>query len=80
MLNGGDRSDVRNYAVENYTLLMFKFHISTLEHFQITNLLSGRVMVFNATFNNISAISWRLVLLLEQTGLPGENKRTVASY
>jgi len=25
------------------------------------------VMVFNATFNNISAISWRSVLLLEET-------------
>jgi hypothetical protein len=25
-------------------------------------------MVFNATFNNISAISWRSVLLVEETG------------
>jgi len=24
-------------------------------------------MVFNATFNNISVISWRLVLLVEET-------------
>jgi hypothetical protein len=27
-----------------------------------------RVMVFNATFNNISVISWRLVLLVEEIG------------
>ena len=27
-------------------------------------------MVFNATFNNISVISWRSVLLLEETGVP----------
>ena len=27
-----------------------------------------RVMVFNATFNNISVISWRSVLLVEGTG------------
>jgi predicted component of type VI protein secretion system len=26
-------------------------------------------MVFNATFNNISAISWRSVLLVEETGM-----------
>jgi hypothetical protein len=26
-------------------------------------------MVFNATFNNISVISWRSVLLVEETGL-----------
>jgi hypothetical protein len=32
-----------------------------------------RVKVFNATFNNISVISWRSVLLVEETGVPGEN-------
>ena len=31
------------------------------------------MMVLNATFNNISAISWRLVLLVKETGEPGEN-------
>jgi hypothetical protein len=30
-------------------------------------------MVFNATLNNISVISWRSVLLIEETGVPGEN-------
>jgi hypothetical protein len=30
-------------------------------------------MVFKATFNNISVISWRSVLLVEETGVPGEN-------
>jgi hypothetical protein len=35
-------------------------------------------MVFNATFNNISVISWREVLLVEETGVPGENHRPVA--
>ena len=33
-----------------------------------------RVEVFNATFNNISAISWRSVLLMEETGVPGEKQ------
>ena len=27
-------------------------------------------MVFNATFNNISVISWQSVLLVEDTGVP----------
>jgi hypothetical protein len=31
------------------------------------------VMVFNATFNNISAISWRSVLLVVETGVTGGN-------
>ena len=38
------------------------------------------LMLFNATFNNISIISWRSVLLMEETGGPGENHRTVASH
>ena len=45
--------------------------------------LNGRFMVFNATFNNISVISWRSVLLVEETGVLGENHRPwrpVASY
>jgi hypothetical protein len=31
-------------------------------------------MVFNATFNNISAISWRSILLVEDIGVPVENQ------
>ena len=37
------------------------------------------VMVFNATFNNISAISWWPVLLVGETGVHGGNHRSVAS-
>ena len=37
-------------------------------------------MVFNATFNNISAISWWSVLLAEETGVPGENQRPLANF
>jgi hypothetical protein len=36
-------------------------------------------MVFNATFNNTLAISWRSVLLVEETGVSRENHRPVAS-
>ena len=36
------------------------------------------VMVFNATFNNISVISWRSILLMEETSVPGENHRTAS--
>jgi hypothetical protein len=32
-----------------------------------------RVMVFSTSFNNISELSWRSVLLVEETGVPGEN-------
>ena len=35
---------------------------------------------FNVTFNNISVISWRSVLLAEVSGVPGENHRAVVSH
>jgi len=37
-------------------------------------------MMFNATFNNISAILRRSVLLVDETGVPRENHRAVASH
>jgi hypothetical protein len=37
-------------------------------------------MVFNATFNNMSVISWRSVLLVEENGVLGENHRPVLSH
>jgi len=37
-------------------------------------------MVLSATFNKISVIMGRSALLLEETGVPGENHRPVASH
>jgi len=37
-------------------------------------------MVFNAIFNNISAISLQPVLLVEETGVHGENNGPAASH
>jgi len=38
------------------------------------------LMVFNATFNNISTISLRSVLFVEETGVPGENHQPAVSH
>jgi hypothetical protein len=38
------------------------------------------VMVFDATFNNISLISWLSVLLVEETGVPGKNYQPATSH
>ena len=35
--------------------------------------------MFNTTLNKISVKSWGTVLLVEETGLPGENYQPVAS-
>ena len=44
------------------------------------NLEGFRFMVVKATFNNISAILWRSVLLVEETGIPVENYQPVANH
>jgi hypothetical protein len=38
------------------------------------------VVVFNATFNNISVISWQSVLLVEKSAVPRENHRSATSH
>ena len=49
--------------------------------FNRTNLTSGVESLWCLTplFNNISVISWRSVLLVEETGVPRENHRPAAS-
>jgi hypothetical protein len=44
-----------------------------------SSLSDFRFMVFKAIFNNISVISWQSVLLVEETGVPGENHRPISS-
>jgi hypothetical protein len=54
------------------------YYTCTIKWWQINGWF--RFMVFNATFNNISVISWQSVLLLEDSGVPGENHWSVASH
>ena len=39
-----------------------------------------RVMVFSVTFNSISAILWRSLLMVEEAGVPRENHWPAASH
>lgn len=47
---------------------------------RILNNKSVKVMVFNASFFNISAISWWPILLVEETGIQEENHRPVSNH
>ena len=44
-------------------------HITLLLHLEV----GLGLLVFNAAFNNISAISWLLVVLVEEIGVPRGN-------
>jgi hypothetical protein len=58
--------------------------IVTFQQFFIYNMttrfIGFMVMVFHATLNNISFISWQSVVLVEGIGVPGETHRPVASH
>jgi len=55
-----------------YTFYDFRylFGVIRVVHSLVRNDMEGGVMVFNATFNNISVISWRSVLLVEELEYP----------
>ena len=65
-----------------YKTVRFNNHmLSRLSNVDLRSLLLGvGFMVFNATFNNISVVSWSSVLLVGETGVPRENHRPVASH
>jgi hypothetical protein len=64
----------QSQTVNNFTKIF-----TNLRKLKCRNKIMVRLfMVFNATFNNISVISWQSVLLLEETGVPRENHWLVA--
>jgi hypothetical protein len=54
------------YYLDKITLL-YKYSV------KIYFWIGAWVMAFNTTFSNILVISWRSVLLVGETGFPGEN-------
>ena len=67
--------NVKKKAYNDTSLIKFRWFF-----YLVSRYFRVRVLVFSATFNNISGISWRSVLLLEQTEVSGENNRPVASH
>ena len=51
------------------------FHRSNISAQYVYQNIRVKVMVFNATLNNISVISWRSILFLKETGVHVENYR-----
>ena len=63
-------------AIEKETIILFLLS----RHNMTYSIIGLWVMVFNATFNNISAISWWSVLLVNETRIPVESHRSAASH
>jgi hypothetical protein len=75
----------KKIKVEFFTINGLYFYTCNIMNWKYDNksfLLNPLIvtLVFSAAFNNISVISWQSVLLMEETGRPGENHRPVACY
>ena len=78
--NNGKKNIKQKFTtwIDKYTNYKKKFSIS-IRKVKGGKFNPRRVRVFNATFNNISVISWQSVLLVEETKVPRQNHRAVAS-
>ena len=63
---------LKNRCTNNFSLIS-DFSLFVGRSCELLLLLFVCLMVFNATFNIISVISWRSVPLAEETGGPGKN-------
>ena len=61
-IGGGNHCILKNHKMPQVTQNCNEYTLS----------LMVCLMVFNATFNNISVMSWRSVLLVEETGGLGD--------
>ena len=78
-INGMEYCDMKYRVLHKYSIFLHSRFFSVIVVIYAYNIqnISDMVwfMVLNATFNNISAISWRPVLVGEEAGVPGENHR-----
>jgi hypothetical protein len=64
---------VQHYVIKLSLGSFIYYYKNHIQHSApITKGFEISIMVFNATFNNISVISWRSVLLVEETGVSGK--------
>jgi len=64
-----------------YSYLKYCYNIKKdVSQSEVEKFIGLWFMVFNATFNHISVISWWSVFLVEETGVPGEHHRPAASH
>jgi hypothetical protein len=71
-------SGVKHLKTNLYMIGVIQVHV----HIKILHNYENELIefwCFFATFSNISAISWRPVLMGEETGVPGENHQQWAS-
>jgi hypothetical protein len=71
LLTSASRGEIVDVPWKNTLVIVVR--ASTYVHIIKCSIGYVRFMVFNATFNNVLVISWWSVLLVEETGVPGEN-------
>jgi hypothetical protein len=70
----------RNNLASSLISIVIFFGLLYVQWVEVRVRVRGGILVFDTTFNNISVISWRSLLLMEEDGVPGENHQPVASH
>jgi hypothetical protein len=71
-------SELDESQPDKVTIKKYFYNHTSVKQQRGTSCFTGlRFMVFNPTFNNISVISWRSVLLVEESGGPRENRGVI---
>jgi hypothetical protein len=73
LITNGQSREIGNIQYTRHRLLKQKHNAICAEISWL------KFMVLNVIFNNISVISWQSVLLVEETGVPGEIYLSVSS-
>jgi hypothetical protein len=68
------------YRETQVVCIKYTLPLTRIELTALVGVIRVRFIVLNATFNNISAISWWSVLMVEETGVPRENNRSATSH
>ena len=68
---------VNTYKSQKHGIFWLNFFYIVSKYTDCSGVL---LMALNATFNNISVILEQSVLLVEETGVPGEKDRPAASH
>ena len=73
-------SGFHRYINPHEMKMMQRGHIFNIFYKLVQKIEGGRFMVFTATFNTTSVISWWPVLLVEETEVHREHERPVTSH
>jgi hypothetical protein len=81
VVEAAESSDLPQVTDKLYGISTYRQrHLHLNPDIQVYILIRVKIMMFNTTFNMISALSWRSVLMAGKKGVSGENHRKSLNF